>query len=559
MGNNTMSIHSSSASLSRLSWSRSRKPRWAGGCDEAHPKPKLLGLVLLTVMVAAGSAQAAVFSVAAGDVAGLINAINQANANGQSNTINLALNGTYTLQQSVDGFNGLPAITGPLVINGNRASLQRAAAAGTDDFRILEVQSGSLALSNATLRNGRSEAGGAILNSGTLNLTNSVLTANEAVPVNGVRGTGGAISNSGILTVLNSIVTLNTARLGGGIVNSNFGSARVINSILSGNTAAFGAGISNAFGSLIVVTNSLLARNVAERAGGGIDNFNATVRVTNSTLSANSALSCGGLSNEEGTVSLVSSTLTGNSGGGLCSFQFASASVTNSLVVNTAPGQNCQSDDDMVSAGNNLDTDGSCARLRTGGGTFRQVTAAQLKLGTLADNGGPARSHALLRGSVAIDRGGQADCGIRRTINDQRMSVRPVDGNTDDVPVCDIGAFEFGAPPARCGGEIVTLFGTQGVETLRGTPGRDVIRAFAGNDVVLGAGGDDVICGDAGNDTLAGDAGNDQLLGGPEQDNLQGAEGIDRLDGGRGRDICDGGPPPQGDTAINCEQVRNVP
>ncbi|MBA2490264.1 MAG: hypothetical protein H0V34_00670 [Gammaproteobacteria bacterium] len=515
--------------------------------------------MLLGAMATAGSAQAAVFSVSAGDVAALINAINQANANGQSNTINLALNGTYTLRQSVDAFNGLPAITGPLVINGNGATLQRAAAAGTDEFRILEVQSGPLALSNATLRNGRSEAGGAILNSGTLNLTNSVLTANEAVPRDGVRGTGGAISNSGILTVLNSTVTLNSARLGGGIANSDFGSARVFNSILSGNTAAFGAGISNAFGSLVSVTNSLLARNVSERSGGGIDNFNATVRVTNSTLSANSAFSCGGLNNEDGTVSLVSSTLTGNTGGGLCSFQFASASVTNSLVVNSAPGRNCQSDDDLVSAGNNLDTDGSCARLRTGGGTFRQVTAAQLKLGALADNGGPARTHALLRGSVAIDRGSPADCGSRRTINDQRMSVRPVDGNTDGVAVCDIGAFEFGAPLARCGGKIVTQFGTQAAETLRGTPGRDVIHVFAGDDVVFGASGDDVICGVAGNDTLAGDAGNDQLLGGSEQDNLRGGVGIDRLDGGLGQDICEGGLPPQGDTAINCEQVRNVP
>ena len=141
------------------------------------------------------------------------------------------------------------------------------------------------------------------------------------------------------------------------------------------------------------------------------------MRVTNSTLSANSAGSCGG-NNEDGTVSLVSSTLTANSGGGLCSFRFANASVTNSLVVKTAAGQNCLSDDDLISAGTNLDTDGSCARLRTGGGTFRRVTAAQLKLGQLADNGGPTRSHALLMGSVAIDRGSQAMCGSLRTIND---------------------------------------------------------------------------------------------------------------------------------------------
>ncbi len=262
-----MSIRLSAASLSCLNFSRPRKSRRNKGPDEAGPKSQLLQLMLLS-----GSAQAEVFNVSAGDVTGLINAINQANSNGQSNTINLTLNGTYTLQQSVDGFNGLPAITGPLVINGNGATLQRAVAAGTDDFRLLEVQGGQLALSNATLRNGRSETGGAILNSGTLTLANSVLAANEAVPQDGVRGTGGAISNSGILTVLNSTVALNSARLGGGIANSNFASARVLISTLSDNTAAFGAGISNSFGSLINVTNSLLARNVAEISGGGADN-----------------------------------------------------------------------------------------------------------------------------------------------------------------------------------------------------------------------------------------------------------------------------------------------
>src|ERR1700731_1168678 len=63
----------------------------------------------------------AVFNVAAGDVSGLISAINQANGNGQSNTIELALS-SYTLtavNNSWYGPDGLPAISSDLTIEGN--------------------------------------------------------------------------------------------------------------------------------------------------------------------------------------------------------------------------------------------------------------------------------------------------------------------------------------------------------------------------------------------------------------------------------------------------------
>ena len=65
----------------------------------------------------------AVFNVAAGDVGTLIADINQANSNGQSNTINLTA-GTYDLTAANNnwyGPNGLPAITSNLTLNGNGA------------------------------------------------------------------------------------------------------------------------------------------------------------------------------------------------------------------------------------------------------------------------------------------------------------------------------------------------------------------------------------------------------------------------------------------------------
>ena len=70
-------------------------------------------------------------------LAGLNNAINTANSNGEPDTINLATNGTYTLtavnNTTSNGANGLPAIrhessnvVSDLIINGNGATLQRA-------------------------------------------------------------------------------------------------------------------------------------------------------------------------------------------------------------------------------------------------------------------------------------------------------------------------------------------------------------------------------------------------------------------------------------------------
>src|SRR5439155_22233245 len=87
----------------------------------------------------------------------------------------------------------------------------------------------------------------------------------------------------------------------------------------------------------------------------------------------------------------------------------------------------------ITSAGHNLSSDGSCGL--AGAGDLQKVDP---KLGELADNGGPTQTHALLAGSPAIDAGDNASCPG----TDQRGTARPVDGNSDGVAVCDIGAFE---------------------------------------------------------------------------------------------------------------------
>jgi hypothetical protein len=68
--------------------------------------------------------QAAEFTCASGDVACLIMAIREANANGEANTITLEA-GTYpltTVDNNTDGSNGLPSIASPLTLQGAGAA-----------------------------------------------------------------------------------------------------------------------------------------------------------------------------------------------------------------------------------------------------------------------------------------------------------------------------------------------------------------------------------------------------------------------------------------------------
>jgi hypothetical protein len=63
----------------------------------------------------------------------------------------------------------------------------------------------------------------------------------------------------------------------------------------------------------------------------------------------------------------------------------------------------------------------------------------------LQNNGGPTKTHALLSGSPAIDKGNSSGSFI-----DQRGFIRPVgSAGVSDGDGSDIGAFEFGAQPLR--------------------------------------------------------------------------------------------------------------
>jgi hypothetical protein len=179
--------------------------------------------------------------------------------------------------------------------------------------------------------------------------------------------------------------------------------------------------------------------------GGGIIAINLTV--THSTISGNLAANNGGGVAIAGGATILGCTIADNSaginGGGL----FVDA--TNSspiLVKNTIVATNLGSAPDIsgsfTSQGHNLigDGDGGTGFINGGAGDQVGTTAQPIdpRLGLLAANGGPTKTHALLAGSRAIDAGDN----LNLPPTDQRGLARKKDGNFNGVAVVDIGAFE---------------------------------------------------------------------------------------------------------------------
>ena len=313
----------------------------------------------------------------------------------------------------------------------------------------------------------------------TVNLTNSTVSENTAV-----YGSGGGISVSGYggLTLTNSTVSGNTAVYGsgGGIAAVYGGTLAISNSTISGNTAAaYGGGIAviqDLYDGSLTVTNSTVSGNRAGFGGGiGVfgDNGGANT-LTNSTVSGNTGTYGGGglffsYSQSAVTLDLVNSTVSGNStngyGGGI-DFIGGNGSLTNSTVTNNrgygggiaASGTDEVDVQNAIVAGNFDPAGATPDDLRAHSGTPFVVTYSLIgatdgtpldstsannltgtaaspldpRLGALANNGGPTRTHALLANSPARN-AGDPSTGLS---TDQRGEARALEGRAD------IGAFE---------------------------------------------------------------------------------------------------------------------
>lgn len=251
---------------------------------------------------------------------------------------------------------------------------------------------------------------------------------------------GGAIylSNSDVI-IQDSLFLHNSSVLGGALVNSQ-SSVTIQDSSFISNTGGtgyqYGGGIVNYYGTM-TLTNSTVSDNTAG-FGGGIHNNTGTLTVTNTTISGNTASQGGAVYNSWGTLTLINSTLTGNSAnlGGAIYHSYGSSMAINSILANSILGGDCASwSGGTIDGGHNISSDDSCSFDPANG----SMPNTDPLLGPLHDNGGPTLTHALLWNSPAIDLGDNNQCPS----TDQRGMPRPIDGNMDGNPVCDIGSYEL--------------------------------------------------------------------------------------------------------------------
>jgi hypothetical protein len=374
-----------------------------------------------------------------------------------------------------------------LTISGNNASKVFSVSAGNVTLYGLTITKGIYAPAPNGWRQG--DGGGGIYNSGTLTVTGVTLSGNTAE--NGDRGNvgtgGGAICNDhGILIINNSTISGNTATgnyaAGGGIFNYG-GTVYVGYSSISGNTAsgnnASGGGINN--GGTLTVTNSTISGNTARDDvvcgfkdwcwniyGGGIYN-GGTLNVTNSTISGNTVSGGaqgtagfgGGIAG--GTMTITNSTIAGNTaissggGGGISGGIGGVMNIKNTIIAGNSSSFDPRPDvmDGygvygviFTSKGNNVigKSDGSTGFVNGVNGDIVGTIAAPVDalLGSLANNGGPTQTMALLPGSPAIDAGNNAAITVPPfpgpPFTDQRSTgfARIVNGSVD------IGSFESG-------------------------------------------------------------------------------------------------------------------
>ena len=302
-------------------------------------------------------------------------------------------------------------------------------------------------------------------------------------------GTSGSADISRV-TVRNGV----SAGAGAGILV--FGSLNLRDSTVNGNrsTASFGGGIAHG-GTGATLTNVTVSGNVTASDSGGIDQDSTfPLTLNNVTVTGNTSNNGGGIHRENGVINVRNSIIAGNTdapGGERPDCSNLTASLGNNLIGNTL----------------------GCGYVAAPG----DKVGAPL-LGPLADNGGPAFTHALLAGSPALDAAGPG-----ATPTDER-------GVTRVQP--DMGAYER----VICGGAVVNRVGTAGKDKLKGTPGADGILGLKGKDTLLGLAGKDGLCGGSGNDVLKGGNGKDRLIGQKGKDRMFGGKGNDSCKGGSGRD-----------------------
>lgn len=301
------------------------------------------------------------------------------------------------------------------------------------------INNSQMEINGTTIARNVADGGGGIA-TGTVSNTivnDSIFEANNAI------GAGGAVYNNGYFEFNRSTVRLNTSPFGGGLFNEDTGLMRIVTTTVEANAAGQTGGGLFADGAFQIIA-STFNDNTASNGAGIFKSpvVIASSEIINSTISGNSAVVQGGgieTAAVAGALLVTVSTITNNqapAGAGI----FGVASFYTSIVaLQAAGGQDCSQLQSSLDY--NIESGTTCGF--TAANDQQNVTAAQLNLGPLANNGGPTKTHALRFTSVAID-AGDTSCGVTTC---QRGFPRPVNiPGVDPIDAqarCDIGAFEL--------------------------------------------------------------------------------------------------------------------
>ncbi len=248
------------------------------------------------------------------------------------------------------------------------------------------------------------------------------LTISGGLASGAAGGCGGGITNNGTLTITGCTITDNSAANGGGIYNGSECTLTVTNTTISGNSASVSAGgIDNGTACWLTVINSTIADNSANALGSGITNV-GDMMIVNTTIAYNSD---GGINSNGNTLSCL-------------------VTLDNSIVALNTAGDNGPANDitgvvSSSSANNMIGVGGSGGLANCVNGNI--IGAANPELGTLANNGGPTQTIALLTRCPAINAGSNA---LAVDANDNELTTDERGGGYPRI-LCgtvDIGAFE---------------------------------------------------------------------------------------------------------------------
>ena len=379
-------------------------------------------------------------------------AINEVNTNLTAKSAIYAPAGHYKI--TLPGVNGGETvgdmdIFGTVEIRGDGPGRTIFDAADVDRFFAIDAD-GDVLITGVTIRDGRADIGGGILNLGVLELRDCAMRSNTTETGNGYER-GGAIANragdavDAHLTLRRCAIESNVAgREAGGIdsfaVGSKAAILKVYDSTIAGNHARdFGGGVtvyqSGTGQSTASFVNTTFAYNsVLQISGGALDAVafgvgGVDVSMLHCTIRGNSAQRGGGVAIAQGDLNLVNTIAAGNTA--------------------------------MV-AGDDIVADGGGTVLLAGGallGAFANGVGGMLTvvsgfnlfgddanpfvvpLGTFGFHGGPTRTFPLVAGSVAVD------VGVSGMVlsTDQRGWVRPIN-YLGPTAAPDSGAYELPRP-----------------------------------------------------------------------------------------------------------------